>query len=160
MKINEEIARQLLEMYNGSNWTEVCLKSTLSDVSFSEATTLTRASKHNIAEITHHITYYVRVVEHRLLGTNFDPSHAESFRLKNLEGDIDWQQQLSLLEHAIQDLADAVTKMDDSRMGDALKPTGDSVYKSLHGVIEHCYYHLGQIVSVKKLLRSSVPQVV
>ncbi len=160
MKINEEIARQLLEMYDGNNWSEVCLKSTLSDVSFSEATTLTRASKNNIAALTHHITYYIRVVEHRLLGNNFDPKHNESFRLKSLEGDVDWKEQQEHLHQAIHDLADAVRNIDDSRMGEPLKPTGSSVYKSLHGVIEHCYYHLGQIIMLKKLLRSSVPQLV
>ena len=49
MKINEQIAQQLLDVNEGANWTEVNVKDTLEGISYKEANAITLASSNSIA---------------------------------------------------------------------------------------------------------------
>ena len=55
----------------------------------------------------------------------------------------------------IYELANLIEKLPEAKLW---KNIGDDVwgnyYRNIHGIIEHTHYHLGQIVLIKKLLKT------
>lgn len=155
MHIAATIARHLLEVNFGENWTEVWISKTLEDVSWEEAMIRTPASSNTIASLLHHITFYNKVIESRLKGINPVISEANGYDNPSLYQAEDWDKLKEDNLQSAQMLAEAIRKLPDEVLGQPIlkdKPS-DSYYKQLHGVIEHTYYHLGQIVILKNLIK-------
>ena len=51
-------------------------------------------------------------------------------------------------------LANLIEQLPESRLWEDFSDNKyGNYYRNLHGIIEHCHYHLGQIVLIKKLLQ-------
>ena len=146
------LADRVRQIHFGENWTEVSLKNLLHDVSW-ETAIRRLESLHTIAELTFHINYFVRAALGVLDGGPLTASDKVSFDLTPIENDQDWQQ---LLNHVWTDaelLADSIERLPDSKLTEIFVETKYQTYDhNLNGVIEHAYYHLGQIAFLKKLL--------
>jgi uncharacterized damage-inducible protein DinB len=158
MKITELIAQHITEVHEGDNWTEVNIKDTLADVGYKEATIVTKASHNTIASLLHHISFYNEVVMQRLSGIDPVISGSNGFEMAAIKNEDDWiKLKARNMDSALQ-LASAVRQLPEEKIFD-LTVTGHSThYKMLHGVTEHAYYHLGQIVILKKLIRQTSHQ--
>jgi uncharacterized damage-inducible protein DinB len=153
MKITEVIAQHITEVYQGNNWTEVNIKDTLADVGYTEATIVTRASNNSIASLVHHLSFYNDVVMQRLSGINPVISDSNGFDMAAIKNEDDWIKLKASNTLSALQLASAVREFPEDKIFD-LTVTGHSThYKMLHGLTEHAYYHLGQIVLLKKLIR-------
>ncbi len=153
MKLTDYIAQHIIDVHIGDNWTDVNIKNTLQDVSLQEAVTVTNSSANTIAALLHHITFYNEVVLERLKRNIPFISNANGFDVPVLNNERDW---IELKERNIQSaqyLAEAVKQFPEEKIFEPILPDFSTVYKTLHGVIEHTHYHLGQIVIIKNLVR-------
>lgn len=157
MHITETIARHLLEVHFGENWTEVWISKTLEDVRLEEAVKQTSASPNTIASLLHHITFYNKVIESRLNGTNPAVGEANGYDNPPLYDEADWEKLKDDNLHSARTLAAAIRKVPDTILEEPILKNENSsaYYRQLHGVVEHAHYHLGQIVLLKNLIRNS-----
>lgn len=156
MQTSAAIALQMKEVYEGGNWSEVDLAATLADITWAEANIITPVSVNSIAAILFHLQFYNNVVKDRLAGISTAIPDANGFDVPKLKNAADWKllQQNSLASaHALMEM---VSALPEEKLFEALTSNGVTVYKTLHGVVEHAYYHLGQIVMLKKIIRTKL----
>jgi uncharacterized damage-inducible protein DinB len=158
MKTTELIAQHVIEVFEGGNWTDVNMETTLRDINYKEATTVTKASYNTIAALVYHISFYNEIVLKRLQGISPVINNANGFDLPPVKNEYDWAKLKERCFQSAHELGEAVIKFPEERLGE-LTVTGHSTnYKTLHGVAEHVHYHLGQIVLLKKLVKNLASQ--
>ena len=157
MSVSEAIAQHLLDIHFGENWTDSWITQTLQDVSRKEAVQVTAGSVNTIAALLYHITFYNRVIEQRLKGTDPYINEANGFDLPALHSDEDWEALKADNLQSAKDLAILIKGLPDTQLQQSMLniPGSGSYYRQLHGVIEHAHYHLGQIVILKNLIRKA-----
>lgn len=153
MNIPEAIARHVLEVHEGNNWTEVDLVHTLQDVTLAEAVTRTPASPNTIAALLHHLTFWNRVMARRALGEPTEIGPANGFDAPDLRTTADWVALQADNLQSAHELAAAIRSVDSARLEEPILPAYSSAYKNLQGAVEHVHYHLGQLVVLKNLVR-------
>ena len=154
MNITSQIAQALLEVTEGGNWTDSNVADTIKDVSVEEATHRTEASPNTIASLIHHLSYWNRIMIQRINGIKPDIPESNGFNVPPLRTDQDWGNLKKDHFASAHELADAILKVDESRLEESILTDYSSVYKNLQGTVEHVHYHLGQIVIIKKLVRA------
>ena len=154
MNLPEQIAENLLQVFEGGNWTEVSIAEVLSDVNYIEASTKTQASQNTIASLVHHLKFWNGVIYQRI--QNLDPKIPEinGFDVDVLTTESDWQVLIADTKHSFTELAEIIRRFPPERL-DTPTNFGKSTFrKNLLGIVEHAYYHLGQMVVIKKLARA------
>lgn len=152
MNLPAQIAKHLREVHFGGNWTSVNLKDTLADVTWQQATTQVH-SFNTIACLVFHLNYYVSAVLKVLQGESLTAKDQFSFDLPPIQSQEDWEQLLSKTWADAETFASLIEALPQSKLEeDFTDKKYGSYYRNLHGIIEHCHYHLGQIVLLKKLL--------
>ena len=154
MHLTEAIAQHVLEVHEGNNWTEVDVAHTLQDVTLAEATTLTAASPNTIAALLHHLTFWNRVLVRRIQGIATEVGPANGFDVPTLRTHADWLALQADNLRSAHELAAAIRGFAEAKLTEAIMPGYSSAYKNLQGSVEHIHYHLGQLVLLKKLVRS------
>ena len=154
MKITSLIAQHLIDVHEGKNWTEVSIADVLEDVTVEEAITLTNASPNTIASLVHHITFWNRVMVERIKGANVNIDEHNGYNVPPLLTDNDWLREKVDNNISSHELALAIDSFEEANLTKPLLEGGSSAYKNLQGTVEHVHYHLGQIVILKKLIRS------
>jgi hypothetical protein len=152
MKLTTEIARQLREVHFGGNWTFVNLKETLSNVTWEQAT----AKVHNfntIAALVYHMNYYVSLVTKVLQGGPLDGKDKYSWETPPIQSQEEWDQLVNKTFTDAENFARQIEQTPEDLLGETFHDTQyGNYYRNLHGIIEHCHYHLGQITLIKKLI--------
>lgn len=152
MKITEQIAKHLRGVHFGGNWTAVNLKDTLADVTWQQATTRA-GSLHTIAELVFHMNYFVSATIKVLRGGPLDASDRFSFDCPPISCEEDWEHLVSSSLEDAEELASLIERMPDEQLADCFADEQYGTnYRCLHGPVEHCHYHLGQIVLLKAML--------
>lgn len=150
------LAKHFREIHFGENWTSVDLRTVLADITWNEAVQQ-RPGFNSIAALTYHIHYFVAAVLPVLEGGALDAHDRFSFDHPPITCAADWQQLCERTFSTAERFALLVEQLPDERLHAAMAdPKYGTWYRNLHGIIEHTHYHLGQIVILKKLLRSAV----
>ena len=106
-----------------------------------------------IAAITYHINYYLAGLLNAFETGRLEISDKYSFDLPMIGSKDDWDKLVSDFLNNAEIFADKVEQMDDSIFD---QPFVDEKYgsylRNIEGVIEHSYYHLGQISLLRKLI--------
>lgn len=152
MTLGERLATQFETLIWGDNWTAVNLVTQLEDVTWQEATTQFEYLN-TISGLVYHLFYYVRGQLRVFHGQELGLSDAESFLHPKIESQEDWDGLLvdcyELANQYIQILKlQPDTKFDEIFVDEKY----GTYYLNVQGIIEHGYYHLGQIVYLKKLI--------
>lgn len=149
-----QIASRFREVILSGNWISTNFRAQLEDVTLEEA--LTKVGDLNtIALLTFHIHYYVAGVLNVLEGGPLEIRDRYSFDMPPLHSESDWEAVRSTLWKDAEKFAQRVEKMPDDQLWDVFADEKyGNFYRNLEGMIEHCYYHLGQIVILKKLIRA------
>ena len=152
MKPTQQIAKHLRDVHFGGNWTASNLRDVLADVTCEQATTSV-SGFHTIAALVYHMNYFVSVTLKVIQGGPLDASDKFSFDHPPIASRQDWESFLEKTWKDAEDLAVAIEQMPESQLGEHLvnEKWGD-YYRCLHGPIEHCHYHLGQIALIKSML--------
>lgn len=147
-----QIAKQLRAVYFGVNWTWSNFKDNLSDVSWQQATKKVHAFN-TIAQLVFHTNYYIEAVLKVLNGGPLDAHDKFSFKCPLIESQEDWEKLLEKSFQEAEDLASKIEAMDAEILEKIfIEDKYGTYYRNFHGIIEHCHYHLGQIVILKKLV--------
>ncbi|MBK9762764.1 MAG: DinB family protein [Flavobacteriales bacterium] len=148
------IAKHFREVHFGGNWTSVNLRDTLKDVTWQEATTK-REGFNTIAVLTFHISYFIDAVLVVLEDGPLDAHDKFSFTHPPITNEVDWQRMLEKVWSDAERFATLVEQLPEDHLHqDMADSKYGTWYRNLHGIIEHTHYHMGQIVILKKLLRT------
>ncbi|MBE8712869.1 DUF1572 domain-containing protein [Sphingobacterium hungaricum] len=105
-----------------------------------------------IATIAQHINYYVEGVLKVFDFRTLDIKDKFSFDFKPLTVQSDWDGFLNRFWNNCEQLALHFEKLNNEELDNVfVEEKYGSYLRNLEGMIEHCYYHLGQIVLLKKL---------
>ncbi len=150
----ERILDQLKRAYEGNAWHGPSVKEVLSGITAAQAHARPLTNAHSIYELVCHIAVWEDVGRRRLQG---DPaevvvSSPEDWPSPDDTSEAGWEQAKAALDRGHQSLADAISRVAESRLDEPILDGKSSVYVTLHGVIQHDLYHAGQIAMLKKEL--------
>lgn len=127
-------------------------KDQLSEVNW-EMATKKIGSLNTIAMLTFHIDYYIAGLINVFEGGPLEIKDKYSFDLPPLESPEQWEHLKNKLWKDAERFAALLEQMPDSKMNEGFVDEKYGTYlRNIDGMIEHCYYHLGQITLIKKLL--------
>jgi len=150
--LSQQIAKHFRDVYFGGNWTSVNLKDTLSEISWQQATRKVQ-SFNTIAVLLNHLNYYIGVVTKVLEGGPLEGNDKLSFDEPAIESQREWQYMLDKTWSGAENFAGLVEQLPESKLWEDFSGQKyGNYYRNLHGIIEHCHYHLGQMVLIKKML--------
>lgn len=151
MKTTNEIAKHIRGAFFGPNWTFSNVKDQLGDVSLEQAC-IRVDGLHTIAELTYHIFYFVQVQLRVLEGGPLEGSDKLSFDVPRFRTESEWNTFVDDALKAAERHADLVEKADVSFLEEiCVDPKYGTWWANLIGLVEHTYYHLGQIAIIKRL---------
>jgi len=112
-------------------------------------------SLNTIAMLTFHIDYYIAGIVNVFEGGDLEIKDKFSFDIPSIESQQQWEALLSKLWTDSERFAALLEQMPDSQLDEVFVDEKYGTYRrNIDGMIEHCYYHLGQITLIKKLLKS------
>lgn len=155
MRLTRNMATHIIEAYEGNSWSDVCVKEIVQDINFAEAVAITKASPNSIASLLYHMMFYNNAICQRLRGEEPQVGSANGFDHPPLENENDWQKLVVDAMESARNLSKAMEHFPEEDLFRENPVGKGTFYKKFHGVIEHNYYHLGQIMMLKKLIRSS-----
>jgi len=150
--ISKQITQHFKQVFFGGNWTSVDFTTALKDVDWVMATTKVK-DLNTIARLVFHVDYYIDVTIKVLEGGPLDAHDKFSFDCPEIKNEEDWETLRNKLFRDATTYAGLVEQLPDSKLEEifCLEKYGN-YYRNIHGLIEHCHYHLGQIVLIKKLI--------
>lgn len=148
-----QLAKRFREVILDGKWiANTNFRDQLSDISWEQATTKI-ANLNTIAMLTFHIDYYIAGLINVFEGGNLEIRDQYSFDLPPIESQLEWNNLLNKFWSDAEKFADLLEKMPDSKMNESFVDEKYGTYlRNIDGMIEHAYYHLGQITLIKKLL--------
>ncbi|HBV15505.1 DUF1572 domain-containing protein [Chryseobacterium carnipullorum] len=148
-----QLAKRFREVLLDGFWiANTNFKDQLSDVTWEQAVTNVD-SLNTIAMLTFHIHYYIAGVANVLEGGDLEIKDQFSFDLPPIESAEQWEVLLNRLWTDSEKFASLVEQLDDSKLDEVFVDEKYGTYKrNIDGMIEHAYYHLGQITLIKKML--------
>ena len=155
MNRSQFIAKRLSEVYLDGHWVaNTNYKEQLSSLHWQQATQQV-GQLNTIALLTYHINYYLRGLLQVLNGGALEIKDKYSFDMPPLTNDKEWLSLTNELFSNAEKFVAAVAMLPDEKMDEHfVDPKYGTWYRNLEGVVEHSYYHLGQISLIKKLLTS------
>ncbi|WP_300601363.1 DinB family protein [Niabella sp.] len=153
MKKTDLIAQHLTDVHLGNNWTSVAIADTIHDIDWKEAFAPVPFSVNTIASLLNHIAYWNGIVAERGRGLMPVIAVHNGFDVPEAAPE-HWETLKTALFRSAQDLAAVIRGFDEEKLDAPVLPEHSSAYKNFQGQVEHAHYHLGQIVMIKKYLRS------
>ncbi|MBK9737460.1 MAG: DUF1572 domain-containing protein [Saprospiraceae bacterium] len=109
-----------------------------------------------IALLTFHINYYIQGILNVFNGGALDIRDKYSFDLPEIKSEVDWNM---LVDNFIKNAEMFVNKVEQMDDGIFDQPFVDEKYgsylRNIEGVIEHSYYHLGQVTLIIKMIKKN-----
>jgi uncharacterized damage-inducible protein DinB len=155
MEPSKQLANRLREVILHGVWiANTNFQAQLSDLSWEQATTKV-GNLNTIAALTFHIHYYIGGILNVLEGGTLDIRDKYSYDLPPIRTQEDWEQLMNKLWDDTERFAAIVEEMPAEKLASAFVDEKYGNYgRNIDGMIEHSYYHLGQIALIKKLLRA------
>ncbi len=153
MKRSLVIANRLREVLLNRHWiANTNYKEQLSNVNWEQATQKVD-NLNTIAALIFHINYYLRGLLQVFNGGRLEISDKYSFDLPPIHSEADWNKLVNEFLNNSETFASQVENFSDDMLD---MPFVDEKYgtylRNIEGVIEHSYYHLGQISLIKKMI--------
>jgi len=155
MSTSLQLAKRFREVMLDGLWiANTNFKDQLSDISWEQATKKI-ADLNTIAMLTFHIDYYIAGLINVFEGGDLEIRDKYSFDLPPVESQLQWGNLLNKFWTDAEKFADLLEKMPDSKMNEVFVNEKYGTYlRNIDGMIEHAYYHLGQISLIKKLIKN------
>jgi len=104
--------------------------------------------------LTYHINYYLAGLLNAFENGKLEISDKYSFDLPHINSEADWNKLVTDFLNNSEKFANQIEQMDDSIFD---QPFVDEKYgsylRNIEGVIQHSYYHLGQISLIRKMIK-------
>jgi len=154
MSIAKRIASNLRSVYQGSNWVGADLKATIEGLTWEQATTEVHGCN-SIATLVFHMTYYIRGLNHAFDHGELTIKDKWSFDYEPITCQEEWEKLVADAYKDVETFASKIEALDNDKLeSDFLDGKYGSYYRNVNNVVEHCQYHLGQIVLLKKIITS------
>lgn len=155
MTLSSQIANQFRDVLLTGTWVATNFKAQLIDVNWVQANTKVK-SLNTIAALTFHIDYYIAGLIQVFQGGTLDIKDKFSFDAPPITSQTDWKERLQKLWSNAETFVKLIEKMDDDAlMQPFVEEKYGNNYINIQAMIDHCYYHLGQIVLIKKLIQAN-----
>lgn len=156
MKRNKTLADRLREVLLDGYWiANTNYKKQIQSVTWEEATQKI-GTLNTIAALTFHINYYLAGLLNAFEKGKLEISDKYSFDLPPIQSASDWDQMVTEFLTNAEKFVATVAQMDDTLLDE---PFIDEKYgtflRNIEGVIEHSYYHLGQVSLINKMIQES-----
>lgn len=127
-------------------------KQSLEDVSIEQATAKV-GDLNTIAALTYHINYYLSGILSAFETDKLEIRDEYSFDLPPLRTEQEWKRLVAELIGNAERFANYVEEMEEGLFDRIfIKEKYGTFLRNIEGVIEHGYYHLGQISLIKKII--------
>ncbi len=153
MTRNITIASRLREVLLNGRWiANTNFKEQIQGLNWEQATKKID-NLNTIAALTYHINYYLVGLLSAFKNGKLEISDKYSFELPPINSEQHWNNLVSQFISNSEEFADSIEQMDENIFD---QPFIDAKYgtflRNIEGVIEHSYYHLGQISLIRKLI--------
>lgn len=147
------LANRLREVLLNGHWiANTNYKDQILSINWEQATQKA-GNLNTIAALTFHINYYLAGLLTVFNGGKLDISDKYSFDLPEIQSENDWTKLVDNFLGNAEKFANQVEQLPDSLLD---QPFVDEKYgtclRNIEGVIEHSYYHLGQVSLIKKII--------
>ncbi|RRQ50474.1 DUF1572 domain-containing protein [Maribacter algicola] len=154
MKLNEYLSNRLKEILLEGKWVlGTNFKEQIVSLNWKQATQ--KVENYNtIADLTFHIDYYLDGIIKVLKGGTLDIRDKFSFDSPPIKSEQDWKNLVNKFCFDSEEFIELVSKMSDEEiMSDFVDKQYGTYYRNIDAMIEHTYYHLGQILLLKKRIK-------
>jgi hypothetical protein len=153
MTRNVTIANRIREVLLNGHWiANTNCKEQILSVNWQQATQKV-GNLNTIAALTFHLNYYLVGLLNAFESGMLEISDKYSFNAPLIKSELEWNQLIDQFLSNSVTFANKVEQMEDNYFD---KPFIDEKYgtflRNIEGVIEHSYYHLGQISLIRKML--------
>jgi len=151
-----QLANRLKEVILNGTWiANTNIKAQIENLDYTVANKQIQ-SLNNIAVLAQHIHYYVSGIKNVFVNGNLEIRDKFSFDFPPITSQKQWESFQNLFWKDTEELIQHISDLSNSELQN---PFVDEKYgsyqRNIDGLIEHAYYHLGQIVLIKKMIESS-----
>lgn len=112
-------------------------------------------SLNTISILAQHIYYYINGILNVFKGGSLDIKDKYSFDFPTIESQKQWDDFLTRFWNDSEEFANMIEQMPDEKLKAVFIDDKYGTYqRNIDAMIEHSYYHLGQIVLIKKILQN------
>jgi hypothetical protein len=152
MTRNDILANRLREVLLNGKWiANTNFKEQISSIGWKQAAQKVD-NLNTIALLTFHINYYLKGLLNVFNGGELEIRDKYSFDLPEIKSESEWNNLVNDFIGNAEKFANKVEQMEESKFD---QPFVDEKYgtylRNIEGVIEHSYYHLGQVSLLKKM---------
>ncbi|MBW1297873.1 DinB family protein [Aquimarina litoralis] len=149
----KQIANRFREVVLNGRWiANTNYKDQLSKISWEQANQKV-SDLNTIGLLTFHINYYIEGVLNVLKGGALEIRDKYSFDAPPITSDTDWQALQQRLYDNSESFADLIEQMSDAQLDEVFVDEKYGTYqRNIDAMIEHAYYHLGQITLINKMI--------
>lgn len=106
----------------------------------------------SIAALTFHINYYLSGLLHAFETGKLEIRDQFSFDCPDIQSETEWHNLFQDFLQNSEKFAETVERMRDNQLEKTfIDEKYGTLRRNIEGVIEHCYYHLGQVVLIRKI---------
>ena len=106
-----------------------------------------------VAILVQHVHYYIAGLKQVFEGGTLDIKDKFSFDFPAIQSQEQWDKIVSSFKNDAARFADLVEQMSDEQLDSAFVEARYGSYsRNIDAMIEHAYYHLGQLVLIKKIV--------
>lgn len=153
MEQAKKTADRLREVILNGTWiANTNYKDQLDNLTWKQATTKIE-SLNTLAAITFHINYYLGGILQVFKGGKLEIRDKFSFDLPPINSQEDWDDLLDNFWSNAENLAILIEQLPDKKLDEVFVEVQYGSYqRNIDAMIEHSYYHLGQITLIKKMI--------
>lgn len=154
IKPNQYLVNRIKEVFTEGKWvTGTNFKEQIYDLNWNDAVKKVE-DLHTIAELTFHINYYISGVIQVLEGGPLEIRDKFSFDSPPIKSEKDWKKLINKFCSDSEKFISLVENMTEEELFSIFvdEKYGD-YYRNIDVMMEHTYYHLGQILLIKKLIK-------
>lgn len=157
MNRSKYIANRVREVFLDGKWiANTNIKEQVSDLDWTQA--IYKVDKLNtIAALSFHLNYYLEGILLYLIEGKFQLSDQYSFDLPEITSEAEWKNLVNrllsnaeLFAHKIESIEETVWEQN------FVHEKYGTYLRNIEGLIEHSYYHLGQIVLIRKFVNNEI----
>ncbi|MBX2925332.1 MAG: DUF1572 family protein [Chitinophagaceae bacterium] len=155
MNNRAQLANRFREVILNGTWiSNTNFKNQLDNLDWKIATTKLQ-DLNTISALARHIHYYINGIKNVFLGGNLEIRDKFSFDFPPVESQEEWEKFLNKFWSDAEEFAGLIEQMPEEKLFESfVDEKYGTCLRNIDGMIEHSYYHLGQIVLIKKILRN------
>lgn len=157
MENAQQLAARLREVILNGRWiANTNYLDQLTDLSIEQAN-MKIGGLNTIALLTFHINYYISGVAHFFKTGNLEIHDKYSFDMQPINSEENWLRLKNDLYEQTEQLAQHISNFSDSQLEMIFVDEKYGNYRrNIEALIEHAYYHLGQITLIKKMVTANI----